>query len=93
VQEQKMHRKRFLKMAHALEAGYSTPPPPKSRRRERGNTPQDVYHMLEDMYSKGNPITVRNSDEKSLLTFRCYNKEHLWWLEQKNNKMLMEIAK
>lgn len=89
----KQHRGRFLKMAKALEAGYSTPPPPKSGRHERGNTPEDVYFMLKKMYSKGNPIAVRNSDEKSLLSFRCYNKEHLWWLEQKNNQMLRRIAK
>lgn len=86
------YRDRFLKMKKALEDGYSTPPPPPSMRSERGNTNEEVYQILEKLYSKGNPIAARNSDEKSLLLFRCYNKEHLWWLEQKNNAMLKELS-
>lgn len=87
-----LYKKRFLKMKKALEDGYRTPPPPVSNRPERECSNEEIYSILDGLYQQTPPIAARNSTENSLLLFRCYNKEHLYWLEQKNNEMLRSIV-
>ena len=84
---------RFMGMALALERGYKTPAPPQSKRFERGKSQAEIYAILDELYKDGKPFGTRNTVERSLLVYRCYNKEHLFWLEQRNNQTLRSIPK
>jgi hypothetical protein len=80
-------------MAEAIKLRDPPTPPVESKRTLRSKTQQEIYDRLDALYSEWPQQEPRDAIDRRLLAFKSYIKEHLYWLECKNNQIILELTR
>jgi hypothetical protein len=80
-------------MAEAIKLRDPPTPPVESKRTLRSKTQQEIYDRLDVLYSEWPLQQPRDAIDRRLLSFKTYIKEHLYWLECKNNQIILELTR
>jgi hypothetical protein len=80
-------------MAVAIAQRPTPAAPVESKRTLRSKTQKEIYDRLDALYTAWPVQTPSDAIDRRLLAFKTYIKEHLYFLECKNNQIIVELTR